>query len=448
MGGSLIRGTADRLVRSANLGKSKYLRSNQIYFYSKSKSWNRQLEALRRIRPIAAVVPEHLSSSLPSGVAVITHRNIPSAYWKLALWNMKKVPVRVVAVTGSAGKSTTTEMIHSILRQRLRTVKTQGNLNTFTFLPSYLLRLKPGDHLLLLEMGMKSLNNIARQCRVVRPQVGAVTNVGEAHVGSLGSLDAIVRAKQELVEGMRPGGTLFLNADCPGSKKLSTKRFRGTRKTFGITNPANLRAENVKYTNTGMTFDVLLDGRKHSFSIPTWGHHNVYNALAAIGIARSLDFSVSQIQRGLARVRLPKMRFQVIRGKSGRRLINDAWNANPSAMKAGLTVLHNMSDNRPTVAVLGNMLELGRYSRWAHQKVGQHAAKLRLKQLVTYGQLAKEIGRTAVANGMDSNKVFHFTNRSALIRHLKQTPEQSIIYFKASRKLHLEKVIDQLKHLR
>lgn len=301
---------------------------------------------------------------------------------------------------------------------------------------------------MLLEMGMKSLNNIARQCRVVRPHVGAVTNVGEAHVGSLGNLDAIVKAKQELIDGMRSGGTLFLNADCPRSRRLSTKHFKGTTKTFGITHPANVKGVNVRYSTGGMKFDAYIEGKKYSFFTPVWGFHNVYNALAAIGLSRAMGCSITQIQKGLSRVRPPKMRFQVIRSKSGRTLINDAWNANPSAMKAGLTVLHNMSGKRPAIAVLGDMLELGKYSQWAHQSVGKHIAKLQLSQLVTFGPKAREIAKTAMANGMDSKRIFHFTSRSALIRHLKNSSNQALIYFKASRKLHFEKIIRELLHLR
>ncbi|QKG84460.1 hypothetical protein GXN76_08210 [Kroppenstedtia pulmonis] len=133
MGGTLIRGKANYRVQSANLGKPKYLRQNQIYFYSKSRSWDDQLAALRRIRPVAAVIPHHLASHLPKEIAVITHSQVPSAYWRLALWNFKKLPVHVVAITGSAGKSTTTEMVDSILKQSKQVVKTQGNLNTFMF---------------------------------------------------------------------------------------------------------------------------------------------------------------------------------------------------------------------------------------------------------------------------------------------------------------------------
>jgi UDP-N-acetylmuramoyl-tripeptide--D-alanyl-D-alanine ligase len=204
VGGTLIRGKRDLLLSSANYGKPKYVRAEHLYFFSTKKSLADQLDAIRRVRPKAVVIPSTVSvSSVPLSSAVIRATDPYAAFWRLALWNWKQVPVKVIGITGSAGKSTTTEMVAAILAQKSSIVKTMGNLNTFTYLPSYLTRLSPGHKYLVLEMGMKSLNNIARQCRTVRPEVGVVTNVGEAHVGSLGSLDTIVRAKQDPVAQRR-----------------------------------------------------------------------------------------------------------------------------------------------------------------------------------------------------------------------------------------------------
>gem|GEM_PF-310314 len=446
IGGNLIRGDRSLWLKTANFGKPKYLRSDQIYFYTKKKSWNQQLDAIRRVRPKALVLPRSLSHhQIPPSVGLVTVEDTFAAFWRLALWNWKQCSPRVIGITGSAGKSTTTEMTASILKRKWSMIKTQGNLNTYSFLPSYLVRLSPGHQILLLEMGMKSLNNIARQCRVVRPEIGAVTNVGEAHVGSLGSLDRVVRAKQELIDGMRPGGILFLNADDPRSRKLSTHRFRGIVRTFGIRNPADVRAHSVRYTARGMEFRVRLDKMDYVFRIPVFGVHNVYNALAAIGIARALHVPIRDIQEGLARFQPPKMRLQFVAGRGGRTLINDAWNANPTAMMEGLKVLKHVAGGRPAVAVLGDMLELGGLSRWAHQQVGRFVAKITPDWLVTVGKDAREIGRTAVSHGMNPSRVRHFSSREGAARFLQQLPRNAVIYFKASRKLHFEKLVRQLR---
>ncbi|GGE12257.1 UDP-N-acetylmuramoyl-tripeptide--D-alanyl-D-alanine ligase [Marinithermofilum abyssi] len=447
MGGNLVRGHSSRLIKGAIIGKPKHLKKDHVYFYSKSKSWNDQLAVIQRVRPAAVVIPKSLiSSSIPRETGIIVVSNVYQAIWRLALWNRRQLPTPVVGITGSAGKSTTTEMVSSILKQKFSLMKTLGNLNTYNLLPIHLLRLSPGHRLLVLEMGMNSLNNIGRQCQVVPPDVGAVTNVGEAHAGSLGGLNVVIKAKQELVDGMKPGGTLFLNADCERSRRLSTKRFKGKLHTFGIKNPASIRGENIRFGQRGMLFDVRLDRKRYTFTIPTFGTHNVYNALAAIGMARAMGCTTEQIQTGLARFSPPKMRLQLIQGPGKSLFINDAWNANPTAAKAGLSVLSHFAKKRPITAVLGDMLELGSYTRPAHRLVGRYAAKLPLYKLITYGKFARTIAETAIANGMTRSCVHHFTNRTALLRYLDRLPSHSVIYFKASRKSRFEKLIEELKH--
>jgi len=244
---------------------------------------------------------------------------------------------------------------------------------------------------------------------------------------------------------MRPGGVLFLNADDPRSRKLNTHHFRGIVRTFGIRNPADVRAHSVRYTSRGMEFRVRLDRTDYPFRIPVFGVHNVYNALAAIGIARALRVPVRDIQEGLAHFQPPKMRLQFVPGRGGRTLINDAWNANPTAMMEGLKVLKHVSRGRPAVAVLGDMLELGNLSRWAHQQVGKFVAKISPDWLVTVGKEAREIGTTAAAMGMNPSRVRHFRTREGAARFLQQLPRNAVIYFKASRKLHFEKLVKLLR---
>ncbi|SEN42282.1 UDP-N-acetylmuramoyl-tripeptide--D-alanyl-D-alanine ligase [Lihuaxuella thermophila] len=444
--GRLLSGNPSATVNAVNFGKPKKLQRHHVYFYTRKINWSKQLAAIKRVRPLAVVLPAGISSpSIPSGIGVIRVQDAFTAFWNVAKWNWSQISVKVVGITGSAGKSTTTEMLASILKYRWPMVKTEGNLNTFSFLPSYLVRLQPKHKLLLLEMGMKSLNNIKRQCQVVRPGIGVVTNVGEAHAGSLGGLDLVVRAKQEMVDGVRPGGTLFLNADDEGSQKLSVRNFRGTLKKFGIHNPADIRGRNVRFTGRGMAFDVEINGTVSSFFIPTFGTHNVYNALAAIGVALELGSTIREIQKGLSTFRTPKMRLQTIRSHSGRLLINDAWNANPSAMAAGLEVLKLLSGSRPSIAVLGDMLELGNLTKSSHEKIGKLVAKLGINQLITIGKKGRLIAESAVKHGMNKNNVFSYSTHDQVVRHIRRTPVNSVVYFKASRKLKLEKVVQQLR---
>ncbi|SFJ51119.1 UDP-N-acetylmuramoyl-tripeptide--D-alanyl-D-alanine ligase [Thermoflavimicrobium dichotomicum] len=445
--GQILSGRRTLLVHSVNFAKPKRLKKEQVYFYSKKVNWSRQLKAIRQIKPLAVVLPlEASASSIPHGIGIIKVRDPFAAYWKLAHWNWRQHAVKVIGITGSAGKSTTTAMVSSILRSRWSMVKTEGNLNTFTFLPDYLIQLKPHHKLLLLEMGMKSLNNIKKQCLIVKPHIGVVTNVGEAHVGSLGNLDIVVKAKQEIIDGMRSGGILFLNADDQRSRKLNVQNFMGQVRTFGIQHRAHIQGTNVRFAKNGMKFEALIKGKRYPFFIPTFGIHNVYNALAAIGVARAMGMSIGEIQKGLAQFRTPKMRLQLLRSQSNRLIINDAWNANPTAMIAGLQVLRHLTRQRPAVAVLGDMLELGRLTYPSHKRVGKYASQLKLEQLITIGKNARIIAKTAIANGMDKNKVKICSSHGEVVRHLLRAPKNAIIYFKGSRKLHLEKIVKRLKN--
>jgi UDP-N-acetylmuramoyl-tripeptide--D-alanyl-D-alanine ligase len=448
MDGKLIQADPAKLVQSVNFGNPKSLTPHQVYFFTRKLNWSKeQLPAIQRIKPIAVVLPPHISSyALPREVGLIRTQDTFAAFWKIAKWNWGQCKqLRVIGITGSAGKSTTTEMVASILKYRGPMVKTQGNLNTFSFLPSYLARLTPRHKLLLLEMGMKSLNNIIRQCKIVKPEIGVVTNVGEAHAGALGGLDLVVKAKQEMVDGVRPGGVLILNADNARSRKLNISRFSGSVYSFGIHNPAHIKGSNIRYTQTGMSFTASIGNQTFPVHIPTYGTHNVYNALAAIGVAWAYGASVTEIQKGLSTFQAPKMRLQFISGRHGRILINDAWNANPTAMKAGLEVLKNVGGSRPKIAVLGNMLELGSYTKAAHEHVGRYVASLELDQLITLGKYGRLIAQAAVASGMDKRKVFSYSEYSQVVNHLVRLPKNAIIYFKASRNLHLEKIVKQLK---
>ena len=407
---------------------------------------HKQLAAIQRVKPIAIVIPPSLRNvSYPQQTSVIQVADSYNAFWRLGLWNFRQFPVKTIGITGSAGKSTTTAMVASVLKQKYRFVKTEGNLNTATFLPTYLCRLSRHHHLLLLEMGMKSLGNIARQCRVVRPQYGAITNVGEAHLGSVGGAHNVVKAKQELIDGMRDGGVVWLNSDNEKSRLLRTNHVNVKRFLFGIRGNVDLKASNIRYTSTGMQFDVLTNNESHTFTIPVFGEHNVYNALAAIGICHSFGMSISDIKRGLATFKQPHMRLQLIRGKNGTLLINDAWNANPTAMIAGLDVLHALTRRRKSIAVLGDMKELGSYTKQAHMRVGNYIARKPVDRLITIGKYAGIIAQQAVNKGFDRRNVFSYRTRESALNHLRHVSSGSVIYFKASRSLHFEKLVKALK---
>ncbi|MFC4077976.1 UDP-N-acetylmuramoyl-tripeptide--D-alanyl-D-alanine ligase [Salinithrix halophila] len=444
LGGRLIRGNPRTPVRHTVYGGTRYLRDGVVLILHPKQNVQRQLKGLYEKKSAGVIVPQGWQHRIPSSHAVITVPDTNQAMWTLVRWQRAKSKAIFIGITGSAGKTTTKEMTAVIAAQRYRTLKSYANNNLASLLHYHLLRLTPRHQVAVLEMGMASLGNIRKQCLYAKPSIGVVTNVGEAHVGSLGSsLANVVRAKQEMVDGVQPGGTLILNVDDPGTRKLNTRRFRGRILTFGIKHPATVRGSHIQYTKAGMTFRV----GGALYQIPTWGHHNVYNALAAITIGRQLGVSVPAIQQALRTFPVPKMRLQRLRGRRQWLLINDAYNANPTSMEAGLGVLRRVAGKGHSVAVLGDMHELGKFTQKGHRDVGRVAANLRPSLLITVGPQAAQIAKAAVTAGYPANQTRSFANHPAKIAAFiyKNVPAGSTLYFKASRKVELERVVKRLR---
>lgn len=441
--GKILRGDPDLVLTNVYYRRGRHINARTLFFFYDSRG--RKRPDLHDLSPGAVVTSRALLPHVPARLPVIVVDNPFRALWKLARWQRNRLTLPVVGITGSAGKSTTTAMTAAILSRVYPTLHTVGNLNTTAWYPFQLLRVSPRHRAIVLEMGMNRLGDIRQHSRAARPRIAVITNVGEAHVGSLGnSLDNVVRAKQEILEGLSPNGTLVLNADDERSRRIDTRKVRGRVVTFGIKNPADYRAKDVRYTLTGMRFTVTLRGKSHTFDLPVFGEHMVYNALAAIAVADLLGVSPAAMRAGLRRFRPPKMRLQMIRGKQGRLLINDAYNANPSAMIAGLSILPHLPHRGKRIAVLGDMKELGALTHAGHARVGRYIAAHRpVDVLVTVGRYGRIIAEAARERGFGA--VHAFTTRDEALRFLLKTPPGCVLYFKASRRLRFERLLRPLR---
>ena len=334
---------------------------------------------------------------------------------------MKRLGLKrpVIAVAGSSGKTTTKEMLASILQKRWKVFKSKANKNDRADMFKNVKQIRPDHKALVLEYGMSRRGNLRRSCQILRPNIGIITMVGTAHIGNFGgTIGGLIRAKSELILYMKQNGMLFINADDSNSKRLITAKFRGKIVTVGIKNKAFYKAADVKYTKNGMSFRIKLDNSYHDIYIPIYGIHNVYNALFAIAVAHSLGFSAHEIKAGLRTYKKPGRRLTVYHLKRNVRLIDDTFNANPNSVKAAVDVLSSIG-KAVNIAVLGNMSELGRYSQSGHRAVGKHVAKKKLTYLVTYGSKARKIGVEAIAQGFRSGRVIHAENRRLLHKRLK-----------------------------
>ena len=344
----------------------------------------------------------------------------------------------VVAVTGSAGKTTTKDMLGAILGQDAPGLITQGNFNNLIGLPLTLFRLRAEHRWLVLEMGTSALGEIARLCAIAQPTVGIITNVASAHLATLGNLDGVARAKGELFAALT-GGTAIINAD--DARVAAIPVANGAKKLYyGQAPAATVRAEEVLTTADGLVFTLDLDGERAQVRLPVPGRHNVGNALAAAAAASVLGVSLERIVAGLAAFRPSPGRMESRTLSGGGLLLNDSYNANPLSMEAALIALDDLAVGGRRMAVIGDMLELGPDAAELHQLIGQKAAG-HLDYLVAMGAHAADVIAGATEAGMAPEQlrlvVDHASAAAALVQWYRAGDR---ILLKGSRGMRLEKV--------
>jgi UDP-N-acetylmuramoyl-tripeptide--D-alanyl-D-alanine ligase len=351
----------------------------------------------------------------------------------------------VVGVTGSVGKTSTKEMVAAVLAKRFQVLKTEGNLNTYTGLPMTVARLEPRHQVLVAEYAMSAIGEIAFLARMAPPDIAVVLNVGLSHVGLLGDIDIIARAKRELVEALQPSGTAILNADDPRVLEMALASA-GPVVTFGSENGKNhvdVGAEDIMPRGLlGSDFTLVLptDERvRVELGIP--GGHAISNALAAAAVGHVVGVATADIVAALNGVAALAGRGVLRPGRLGSTIIDDTYNASPSSMAAALQVLLAEVE-RPRIAVLGDMLELGDKAVEAHQKVGRQAARADL--LVVLGDHAEDVVEGATEAGLRVDRASVVTNPEEAVAAIEPYLKGALVLVKASRGVALEQVVDRL----
>ncbi len=361
-----------------------------------------------------------------------------SRHWRNLFHDLK-----VAAITGSNGKTTTKNMTHSILSIAGNVLSTRGNLNNHIGLPLNLLELDGSHDFCVLEMGMNSFGEIKTLADVASPDVGTITTIGKAHLEGVGDLDGVAKAKGELVENFTEQNTFCVNIDDPRVKKVA-ERTHCRKITYGVKSPeAFIRADEIMQREMKSVEFTMHIGRKSSRArIRGIGSHNVSNALSASALAYSLGCGMDQIVAGLEKHVPSAMRLEVIRTPSGFRIINDSYNANPDSMRVALDELAAQRKNgSKAVAVLGDMLELGESSEMEHRLIGEHISQLGLDMVVVTGEFSKPLVST-----VRGETVCHVAKNpkevAALLAEL--CAENDVILVKGSRGMKMEMVIHAL----
>ena len=367
--------------------------------------------------------------------------NTQEALTALASSYAARFRIPKVAITGSNGKTTTKEMIAAVLRRAGKVLATEGNFNNHVGLPLTLFGLRSQHRYAVLEMGMSNPGEIAALSRTARPGLAVVTNIGLAHLETMGSREAIRDEKLSIIAGFPEGrGTLFLNVDDP-----MLCDFRPPAKvrvvTFGIER-GTVRPTDLRLGPDGCaTFRI---GRT-AFRLTIPGLHNVYNALAAVAVGLHLRVPKSEIAAALSAVAPPKFRMQV-RRFHGLTVIDDCYNANPTSVRAALTTLASQETRGRRVAILGDMLELGREAGRLHTEIGHYLAEMGVDELFTFGELSRHINQGARSKGMPRRSAHHYADFDLMMADLAGllAPGDTLLV-KGSRGMRLERVAETLK---
>ncbi len=394
-------------------------------------------------RGAAAALASRQVRGLPDGAVVIAVPDILKALGRVGAAYRRTIDLEVVGVTGSVGKTTTVKMCAAVLSTRYRVAQTREDWNAEIGVPLALLSLAPDHEVAVVEMAMRGLGQIAALVKIARPSVGIVTAIGESHLALLGSLENIAKAKGELIAGLPDDGTAILNADDPTATGLSPLA-RGRVLTFGLAPGSDVRGADLRMDGSGMTFHVTALGRAADAHLPAWGGHNVMNALAAAASGIALGLSLDDVVSGLAEFAPPKMRLQPVR--LGEVLvINDAYNASPTSMRAAFEVLLALGTNRRRLAVLGEMRELGGTSEALHRDVGAAAAGA-AELLITVGGGARALAEGALEAGLAPGHVHHTSNNEEALATLKMVMRPGdVILVKGSRAMAMEQIVEALQ---
>ncbi len=377
---------------------------------------------------------------LPPGL-VIGVADPLKALQQTAAYYRRKFKLSVIGVTGSSGKTTTKDFIAGIISGSMPTLKTAGNLNNEIGLPLTLLSLEEHHRAAVLEMGMSSPGEIAALARLAAPSIGVITNIGEAHMEQLGSVEAIAAAKGELLDYLGKGGTAVLNGDDPHLLEMG-KRFPGKVYFYGF-DTGDIKCVRLTRQGESSFFRVRFpDGQEGDFSLDMPGRHLVSNALAALAVGWLLKISPAKMAAGLQKSVVTSGRLQISEATGGIKIIDDSYNANPASVKAALQVLQELGGDK-TVAVLGDMLELGPAEISAHRAVGRYAAQCGIAALITVGEKAKEIADAAARAGLKACACEDHDGALAALREI--SPGRGwYILIKGSRGMRMEKLVQSL----
>ena len=375
---------------------------------------------------------------------IILVPDVVKALQELAAYKRSLYNIPVIGITGSVGKTSTKDMIASVLSTKYNVLKTEGNYNNEIGLPLTILKLK--DHnAMVVEMGMCAFGEISLLTNIAKPTTAVITIIGSSHIGGLGSRENILKAKLEILEGLDDKGVLIINNDndllYSWNKDIPEKH---KHITYGIENQSTYNAKNIQVMENSSSFQIELNHNNYVVEIPTAGKHFIYNCLAAIAVGLEYNIDMENIIKGISQFSLTKNRMEVIKTKNNITVINDCYNASYESIKAALEYLNSLQAERK-IAVLGDVLELGEYSKQMHEKIGEEVLKNSVDILITVGKEAETVSNV-VKNKSKNIQVHSFEENIQAINLLKELlTEKDVVLVKASNGMHFKEIVEAIK---
>lgn len=444
-GGELITGESNKSFNSVSTDSRRIL-EGQLFFAIRGENFDGHTyvkEAIEKGAAGAVVEKDPNGTEIYKNATLIKVDSTVRALGDLAnAWRKKFRKLKVVCITGSNGKTTTKEMTHSILSIRYSVLKNSGNFNNNIGLPLTLLKLEDTHDICVAEIGMNDFGEIRELTNIADPDIGAITNIGRAHLEKLGDLEGVAKAKGELVENFDKDKTFIVNNDDPYTRQIAhgvncRKVYFGTQSDKNDISARNIRQEGTR----SISFDLVTGDKTLNVRIRGIGKHNVLNSLCAASIAYSLGITPEEIQAGLERYTPAHMRLEILESPQGYTIINDSYNANPDSVSRALEELASLKNNNKTIAVLGDMLELGATSAREHRMIGEMINDLKIDYTICIGKFSK-----CIKEGItDRSRVFHTdSHQDATSMLINIAKKGDIILVKGSRGMAMEKIIQNL----
>ncbi len=380
-------------------------------------------------------IPKHLN--IKGEQSVMRVNSTVEALGKVAsAWRNRFKDLKVVCITGTSGKTTTKEITAGILSVKNKVLKTPGNFNNNLGLPLTLLKLNNNHHVCVAEIGMNDFGEIRSLTEIAEPDIGAITNIGRGHLEKMLTIEGVAKAKGELVEKFNRNNVFIVNLDDPYISKIADG-LNCPQISYSLKNKnADIHAENTKCNGIeSISFNLVIKGVFASTRIKGIGTHNVMNALCASGIAYSLGYPADDIAEGILRYKPMSMRMEVIETSYGFKVINDSYNANPNSLASALTELSKLKNDNKLIAVLGDMLELGKNSSEEHRKIGRYMKKLNIDLVITYGEQSRFINKEIE----DEIETLHVkTHEEAAMYLMEKAKDKDFVLLKGSRGMQME----------